>query len=87
MECLTLRELQKIAYESTGRETRDAERYKDLNDWANRLWGNEQAADQDEERHLKKCASLREEWESKFTSLDMQRGKGKKRDEDVEMSP
>lgn len=88
MECLTLRELQKVAYESTGREIQGADTYEDLDDWANRLWGNRQAMDQKEERRLKKHASLREEWESKFESLDMQRAKSRKRkQEDVEMSP
>lgn len=91
MECLTLRELQTIAYESTGRESRDADTYKDLDDWANRLWGNGEAMDQErdqqEERRLKKHASLREEWESKFENIDMQRAKNRKRKrEDVEMS-
>lgn len=91
MECLTLRELQTIAYESTGREIRDADTYKDLDDWTNRLWGNGQAMDQErdqtEERRTKKHASLREEWESKFENLDLQRAKSRKRNlEDVEMS-
>ncbi|KAG9312953.1 DNA ligase/mRNA capping enzyme [Chiua virens] len=92
MECLTLRELQRIAYESLGREIEDADRYKDLDDWANRLWGNgstmDQERDENEERRLKKHASLREEWESKFEDLDMQRAKKRKsKHEDVEMSP
>ena len=88
MECLTLRELQRIAYESTGRDIRDADTYKDLDDWANRVWGNGQAIDQNEERRLTKHASVREEWESKFENLDMQRVKGRNRkQEDVEMSP
>ena len=91
MECLALRELQTIAYESTGREIRDADTYKDVDDWANRLWGNEEAMDQErdenEERRSKKHASLREEWESKFENLDMQRAKSRNRkQEDVEMS-
>ncbi|KAI9464174.1 DNA ligase/mRNA capping enzyme [Boletus coccyginus] len=91
MECLTLRELQTIAYESTGREVRDADEYKDLDDWVKRLWGNgaamDQERDQNEERRLKKHASVREEWESKFENLDMQRMMNRKRkQEDVEMS-
>jgi DNA ligase-4 len=91
MECLTLRELQTIAYESAGREIWDADTYKDVDDWANRLWGNEEAMDQErvenEERRLKKHTSLREEWESKFENLDMQRAKSRNRkQEDVEMS-
>lgn len=61
MECLTLRELQKIAYESTGREIRDANTYKDLNGWANHLFGNGQTTDENEERRLKGHASLRGE--------------------------
>ena len=92
MECLTLRELQTIACESTGREIQDANTYKDLEDWANRLWGNGEAMDrerdQEAERRLKKHANLREEWESKFENLDMQRAKSRKRKrEEVEMSP
>lgn len=92
MECLTLRELQTIAYESTGREIRDADTYKGLDNWANRLWGNgwatSQERDETGERRSKKHASLREEWASKFENLDMQREKGRKRkQEDVEMSP
>lgn len=57
MECLTLRELQRIAYESTGRDIRDADTYKDLDDWANRVWGNGQAIDQNEEtiEETRKC--------------------------------
>ncbi|KAF8449063.1 DNA ligase/mRNA capping enzyme [Boletus edulis BED1] len=92
MECLTLRELQAIAYESTGREIQDANIYKDLDDWAKRLWGNGEAMDQERdqkgERRSKKHASLREEWESKFENLDVQRAQSRKgRHEDVEMSP
>lgn len=91
MECLTLRELQTIAYESTGREVRDADEYKDLDDWVKRLWGNgaamDQERDQNEEKRLKKHASVRGEWESKFENLDMQRMMNRKRkQEDVEMS-
>lgn len=91
MECLTLRELQTIAYESTGREIRDAGTYKDLDDWANCLWGNGQAMDQErdqtEERRSKKHTSLREKWESKFENLDLQRAKSRKsKQEELEMS-
>lgn len=89
MECLSLRELQTIAYESTGREIRDVDTYKDLDDWANRLWGNEQAMDQerDQNKENRSKASLREEWESKFENLDVQRAKsGKRKQEDMEMS-
>jgi len=91
MECLTLRELQTIAYESTGREVGDADTYKDIDDWAKRLWGNGEAMDQErdqsEERRLNNHASVREEWESKFENLDMQRVMNRKRkQEDVEMS-
>ncbi|KAF9221357.1 DNA ligase/mRNA capping enzyme [Gyrodon lividus] len=93
MECLTLRELQRIAYKSVGREGRDAERYKDLHEWAKCLWGKQQPMEQekihDEERRLKRRRT-NEEWELRFEQVDLQRnrsGKRKRRRESVEMSP
>ncbi|KAF8845163.1 DNA ligase/mRNA capping enzyme [Paxillus ammoniavirescens] len=90
-ECLTLRGLQTIAYESVGREARDADRYKDLDEWAKCLWGKQQPPEQEkvenEEKSLKRQRT-REEWEFKFENVDLQRRKsGKRRREDVEMSP
>jgi len=90
MECLTLRELQTIAYETVGRE--DAIADEDLDDWVNCLWGNGQGKNQDqnqtEEERAQKHASVKEEWQSKFEDLDMQREKNRKRKrEEMEMSP
>ncbi|KIJ62038.1 hypothetical protein HYDPIDRAFT_42295 [Hydnomerulius pinastri MD-312] len=92
-ECLTLRELQTIAYESVGREARDADKYKDIDEWARGLWGkqgiaSEAEAKEKEERSLKR-RKTREEWEGKFEDVDLKRSRsaGKRRREDVEMSP
>ncbi|KIK91527.1 hypothetical protein PAXRUDRAFT_149334 [Paxillus rubicundulus Ve08.2h10] len=90
-ECLTLRGLQTIAYESVGREARDADRYKDLDEWAKCLWGKRQLSEQEkaqiEEKSLKRQRT-REEWEFKFENVDLQRSRsGKRRREDVETSP
>ncbi|KAF9245263.1 DNA ligase/mRNA capping enzyme [Melanogaster broomeanus] len=90
-ECLTLRGLQTIAYESVGHEARDADRYKDLDEWVGCLWGKqtvtEQEKAQNDEKRLKRQRT-KEEWELKFENVDLQRSRnGKRRREDVEMSP
>jgi DNA ligase 4 len=90
MECLTLRELQTIAYEVVGHEIQDAIVDKDLDEWANFLWGKGQGKNQDqnEEERAQRHESVKEEWESKFEDLDMQREKNRKRKREVmEMSP
>ncbi|KAG6334189.1 hypothetical protein ID866_4904 [Astraeus odoratus] len=85
-ECLTLRELQTIAYQAVGREARDADHYKDLEDWSRRLWGKgSQEGMQSDGKNLKR-SNTREEWETKLRLVDLRRQNGKRKREEVEMS-
>ncbi|KAH7890733.1 DNA ligase/mRNA capping enzyme [Phlebopus sp. FC_14] len=85
-ECITLRELQTIAYETVGRDIRDAGRYNDLEEWARTLWKKEQPSHENE-----KCLKRRrttEEWELKFEAVDSRTSWRRKRgSQEVEMSP
>ncbi|KAF9230420.1 hypothetical protein BU15DRAFT_69213 [Melanogaster broomeanus] len=53
-ECLTLRGLQTIAYESVGHEARDADRYKDLDEWVGCLWGKQKVTEQEKAQNEEK---------------------------------
>ncbi|KAG1746672.1 DNA ligase/mRNA capping enzyme [Suillus paluster] len=85
-ECLTLRELQTIALEAVGRQTRDAAKYKDLDDWGRGLWGKPgDDTAEEQKRELKRRRSMAC-WEEKLEIIDSERS-GKRRKENLEMSP
>lgn len=85
-ECLTLRELQTIAYTAVGREAQDVNEYGDLEEWSRRLWG-KQSEDkmQSDEKPVKPLHS-RDEWEQKLQTEDLRRRNGKRKREETEMS-
>ncbi|KAI6044283.1 DNA ligase/mRNA capping enzyme [Pisolithus marmoratus] len=85
-ECLTLPELQTIAYAAVGREAREADEYGDLEEWSRRLWGKQDEDEVQSERRVKPQYS-REEWEQKLQMEDLRRRNGKRKREEVEMSP
>lgn len=81
MECLTLHELQTIAFKAVGREARDAARYKDVDEWGKELWGK---PGRERRRELKRQRTV-ECWENKLESVDRARS-AKRRKGDLEMS-
>ncbi|KAI5999562.1 DNA ligase/mRNA capping enzyme [Pisolithus albus] len=85
-ECLTLRELQTIAYTAVGREAQDVNEYGDLEEWSRRLWGKrgEDKMQSDEKRA--KPLHSRDEWERKLQTEDLRRRNGKRKREETEMS-
>ncbi|KAI6125420.1 DNA ligase/mRNA capping enzyme [Pisolithus croceorrhizus] len=85
-ECLTLRELQTVAYTAVGREAHDVKEYGDLDEWSRRLWG-KQGDDkvQSEEKRVKRLHS-KDEWEQKLQAEDLRRRNGKRKHEETEMS-
>lgn len=86
MECLTLRDLRKIALEAVGREAHDAAKYKDLDEWGRRLWGKlGDETVEEQRRELKRQRSIAR-WEEKLENIDRERSR-KRRKEDLEMSP
>lgn len=87
MECLTLRELQTVAYAAIGREAQDANEYGGIEEWSRRLWEKQcENQVQSDEKQVKRMHS-RDEWEHKLQTEDLRRRNGKRRREEVEMSP
>jgi DNA ligase-4 len=84
MECLTLRELQTIAFEAVGREARDAAKYKDVDEWGRELWGKGEDTAEEQRRGLKRQRTM-ECWEDKLEDIDRARSE-KRRKEDLDMS-
>ena len=86
MECLTLHELQTIAFKAVGREARDAARYKDVDEWGKELWGKLGGDTAGEQRSELKRQCTVECWENKLENVDRARS-AKRRKDDLEMSP
>ncbi|OJA10686.1 hypothetical protein AZE42_01062 [Rhizopogon vesiculosus] len=84
MECLTLRELQAIAFEAVGREARDAAKYKDVDEWGRELWAKGEDTAEEQRRGLKRQRTM-ECWEDKLEDIDRARSE-KRRKEDLDMS-
>lgn len=85
MECLTIRELQTIAFEAVGRAARDAARYKDVDEWGRKLWGKLGGDTAEGQRRELKRGRTMECWEEKLENIDRARSE-KRRREDLEMS-
>ncbi|KAI6112701.1 DNA ligase/mRNA capping enzyme [Pisolithus sp. B1] len=85
-ECLTLRELQAIAYAAVGREAQDVNEYGDLDEWSRRLWGKQSEDKVQSEEKLVKRLHSKDEWEQKLQTEDLRRRNGKRKREETEMS-